>query len=238
MMVQGDEFTKIAKHFLRLAQLERKRMSSDADAIKPLVADALSDDYSKRNAATVKLMAEHGEYAVPFLLDALGNADEDAQQTYAILALDRIGRPATLPLIAALGSDNAVTRRNVCAAMIYINDSRALPALKRLAEKDSDANTREVAQRAVAKIGGKDVGDALDLYLSHADRYLAQDPMLMSENDVRDGLWSLDGGKLVHRAVPASPHPVRDGQGLGVWRTRSRADERAGSRALGQGWRR
>ena len=204
MMVQGDEFTKIAKHFLRLAQLERKRMSADADTIKALVADAISSDYNKRNAATVKLMSEHGEYAVPFLLDALGNADEDDQQTFAILALDRIGRPATLPLIAALGSDNAVTRRNACAALVYINDSRALPALKRLAEKDADANTREIAQRAVAKIGGANVAGALELYLAHSERYLAQDPMLMSGNDIRDGLWSLEGGKLVHRAVPAS----------------------------------
>ncbi len=209
MMVKNDNLSKVATRFLRLAQVERKRRSSDSDLIKGLVEKALSDDYETRSAADVKLMSDHGDYAVPYLLDALGNVDEDDQQTYAILALDQIGRDATLPLVAALASENAVLRRNIAAALLYIGDRRALPALKRLAEKDEDGAVRDVANRAIAKIAGNNVLPAsLDLFLRQSNGFLRGDVSLLQDGDILDGVWSFRDGKLVHRKVPAVIYPL------------------------------
>lgn len=203
MMVKNDELAKVARHFLRMAQLERKRFQADEATIRAAVEGALSDDYETRVQANNDLMSNHGDYAVPYLLDALGNADEDTRQTYAILALDRIGRAATLPLVAAVQSENALLRRNAAAALYYIGDSRALPALKRLADSDADASVRETAHKAVRKIGGAEVGSALALYLQHSHDYLVGSGRLR-DGDVLDGVWSFADGKLVHRPVPTS----------------------------------
>lgn len=200
-MMEKDDFAKVATHFLRLAQLERQRMNSDADAIQALVEKSLSADYGERSAANAQLMSQHGEYAVPFFVDALGNADDEAAQSYAILALDRIGRPATLPLLAVLGSENALLRRNAAAALHYIEDTRALPALKNLAESDADAAVREIAASAVTKLGGANVPNATKLYIDQATGFLAG--KMLRDGDIRPVLWSFEGGKLVSRAVPA-----------------------------------
>lgn len=208
MLVKSGDFSKIARHFLRLAQLERKRFASDADKIQALVEKSLSDSYEDRTAANLALMSDHGDYAVSYLLDALGNPDEDKKQTYAILACDQIGRSATLPLVAALESENALLRRNVSAALYYIGDERALPALKALAERDEDASVREAAQRAVRKIGGDNVGSAIELYLKHSHEYLVGNPYRLRDSDLLDGVWSFANGKLVHRPVPAIVFPL------------------------------
>lgn len=203
-MMEKDDFAKVATHFLRLAQLERQRMSADADTIRALVAKSLAADYGERSAANAELMSRHGEFAVPFFVDALGNADDETQQSYAILALDRIGRSATLPLLSLLESENALLRRNAAAALHYIEDTRALPALKHLAESDEDAAVREVAASAVKKIGGDNLASATDLYLKQADGFLNGNPELMRDGDIRPVLWSFKDGKLVSRAVPAA----------------------------------
>ncbi|MCB9891773.1 MAG: HEAT repeat domain-containing protein [Planctomycetes bacterium] len=206
-MMEKDEFANIATHFLRLAQLERQRMSADADAIQALVKKSLSADYNERSAANAELMSKHGEYAVPFLVDALGNADNDAEQSYAILALDRIGRAATLPLLAVLQSESALLRRNAAAALLYIEDTRALPALLALAANDEDAAVREVAARAVAKLGGSADASAVDTYLSQCEGYLTGKNSQLRDGDIRPVLWSWQEGKLVPRDVPAAIFP-------------------------------
>lgn len=206
-MMEKENFAKVATHFLRLAQLERERLSADADQIQALVKKSLAADYGERSAANAELMSKHGEYAVPYLVDALGNADNDAEQSYAILALDRIGRAATLPLLAVLESESPLLRRNAAAALHYIEDTRALPALIHLAKSDEDAAVREVASRAVAKLGASTDGGAVASYLGHCDALLTGDARLLRDGDIRPVLWSWQEGKLVARAVPAAIFP-------------------------------
>lgn len=206
MMVKNDELAKVARHMLRLAKLQRKQLSSDADKIRELVGKALSDSYEERSMAALELMQNHGDYAVPYLLEALGNPDEETKQSYAILAAHQLGRAGTLPLVAALASDNAILRRNIAAALLYTADDRALPALKRLAERDDDASVREVAQKAVVKIGGAGIGPATSLYLAHSHDYLTGGRLI--DGDILDGVWSFEDGKLEHRKVPAVVFPL------------------------------
>ncbi len=202
MMAKKGDFAKIARHFLSLATVERKARSADPERIKPLVKKALSGEYEVRRDALVKLATDHGEFAVPYFVDALANSDNESQQIFAVSALEQIGRPATLPTLALLKSDNRTLRLNATAALLYIRDKRALPALKLLSEQDKDAGVREVATKAVAKIGGNRVPSSLALFLDHSHRYLTGDPILLQDGDVSPVLWRWTGGALKSRPVP------------------------------------
>jgi HEAT repeat protein len=202
MMAKKGDFAKIARHFLSLATVERKARSSDPDRIKPLVEKALSGEYEVRRDALVKLATEHGEFAVPYFVDALADSDNQSRQVFAVTALEQLGRPATLPTLALLKSDNRTLRLNATAALLYLKDTRALPALKLLSEQDKDAGVREVATKAVAKIGGNRVPSSLALFLDHSHRYLVGDPLLLQDGDLSPVLWSWTGGALKSRPVP------------------------------------
>ncbi|MFQ5505743.1 MAG: HEAT repeat domain-containing protein [Planctomycetota bacterium] len=203
MMRQGGDFEKIARRLQLLASVERKRRVSDPETIRGLIERALSEDRQDRNDALIDLMSNHGEYAVPFFVDALGNVDEEDKQIYAISAIDQIGRVSTLPLLPLLGSENKQLRQNAALCLRFIKDDRALPWLKRLAESDPDAGVREVATKGVMVIGGSVVPASKALFLEHSRRYLTGDPRLLRGDDVSEVLWSLNDGKLESRPVPA-----------------------------------
>lgn len=203
MITQGGDLEKIARRLLALAKVKRQERKADAALIAPLVAKALSDDTGDRREADLTLASNHGEYAVPYFVQALGDADDVDQQIRAIMAMERIGALATLPLLPLLGSENKILRQNAASALLHIGDIRALPALQRLAEKDKDAGVRDVAKRAVAKIGGQGVPTAVDLYVQHSKSYLRGDLRLVRDTDASIVMWDLVDGKLVSRKVPA-----------------------------------
>ncbi len=204
MLMKRGEYEKIARALLRRATIARQARSSDEALIAPLVEKALGDDASARRAANFKLASDHGEFAVPFLVEALGNVDEGTRQDYAILACEAIGRHATLPLIQCLQSSNKTLRLNAALALSYIGDTRAVPGLLRLAQAEGeDVGVREVASRAVAKISGKS-GSALESYLAYSKDYLSGNPLLLREGDISNVVWSFKDGELKSRPVPTS----------------------------------
>jgi len=92
-----------------------------------------------------------GTLAVPALIQALGDRDEDVRCA-AAEALAKIGTPAVPALIQALGdSDNSV-RRAACEALGAIGDPQAVPHLIQ-ALGDSDRNVRRAACEALGTIG-------------------------------------------------------------------------------------
>src|SRR5690606_5580642 len=113
----------------------------------------LQEDYGTRRQAVSEILAEHGEFAVPAFVAILGDENRADEQTYAISALNQIGRTAALPLIAALQSDNELQRRNVAAALSLIGDRRAVPAFLALASNDPSAAVRDIATRALERFG-------------------------------------------------------------------------------------
>ncbi len=204
LLLTEGEISKIAKHLVNLARVERKQRSRDESTIAGLVEEATSSagSYESRRKAVVSLMTDHGEFAVPGLVEKLANGDDEKGQIYAIRALTEIGRSATPGLIAALGSDNIEVRRNATAALAHIRDERAAAALARLA---TDAGVQEsvrlAASKALRMIGVSADASPLELFLSDAHR-------LLRANGVRDGdhsdvTWSLQDGQLVATDVPA-----------------------------------
>jgi HEAT repeat protein len=198
------EMGKLAKHILSLAQAGRKEMSRDESAIQALVEKACADAYSERASAIVDLMKNHGEFAVPALVEKLGNHDDPDGQTYAIIALDEIGRRVSLPLIEATKSDNPTLRRNIAAVFNLSRDHRAVPALTELL-KDSDEGVVEVARTALGNMGADLGASAVDLYTGQAAEYLIG--IGTQGTDISDVVWAFDNGKLVHRDTHAAVYP-------------------------------
>ncbi|MCC6670949.1 MAG: HEAT repeat domain-containing protein [Planctomycetes bacterium] len=206
LLVQNDEVAKIAKHLMGLARLERKARSRDEGRVAEVVGKVLSKDYDERRTATLVLQSEIGEFAVPALVQKLGDADDDRGQVLAMLGLQNLGRQATLALCAALGHESALVRRNVAAALALIGDDRAAPALARVAKGDTDENVRVAARKSLANLGVAAEANPTDLYVKAARKYLLGGGL--EDDDVSDVVWSLDGGKLVFSPVPASVYSL------------------------------
>ncbi len=198
LLGEQGELQQIAQSILERAKLEKATRSRDEAAIEALVQTACAGDYAQRREAVVKLMAEHGEFAVPALATRLGNADDGDGQVNAIAALAQINAPAVLPLIELLKSSNDRTRLNAAAALLHIGDLRAAPALAALAQSDDQENVRNVARSFLTKHNV--AARAVDLYLTQARSYLTSGIGAGAFSDV---VWTLADDKLVARDVPA-----------------------------------
>jgi HEAT repeat protein len=189
----------VAQSIIERAKVEMKERSRDEAGIRTLVDTICSRNsaYNERRDATVKLMSDYGQFAVPALVDRLGDPDDAAGQTYATHTLTQLGSSAVLPLIEALKSKNGLMRRNIATTLANIGDPRALPAMARLAEEDDRDSVRAIAHKHLADRGVS--GKAIDLYLSEAQRYLTSSGANAPAGSV---VWSFDGGRLVARDVP------------------------------------
>ncbi len=192
LMTSKGEIGQIAQSLLDRAKVDLKARSRDEAAIAALVATATAkdSDYGTRQAAVNKLIADHGEFAVPSLLEKLGNADDAEGQVQAISALAQLRAAAVLPLLEALKSSNALAVQNAAAALHHIGDKRALPAMAHLAN-DSRPNVSAIASKFVAKHGG---GNPVDMMLAQALDYMRGNVPAGAFSDV---VWSLREDKLV-----------------------------------------
>jgi HEAT repeat protein len=212
LMTQRDEkgepsdLAKIAQSLLERAKVETKERSRDQAAIAALVATATAadSDYPTRQAAVNRLINDHGEFAVPLLLEKLGSRDDVEGQVQAISALQQLRTAAVLPLIEALKSSNDVAVQNAAAALYHIGDARALPAMVQLANDDR-VPVRDIARKFVQRHGGAGAGNPVDLLLAEARRYLKGNIPVGAFSPV---VWTLRDDKLVATDVAALLYPA------------------------------
>ena len=203
LMTSKGEIQQIAQSILDRARVETKQRSRDEAAIAALVATATGKeaDHAARQSAINKLIADHGEFAVPALVAKLGNPDDREGQIQAIATLRQMRSAAVLPLIEALKSSNELTVQNAAAALALINDDRAIPAMAHLASDDR-AGVSKVARNYLAKKGVN--GGAEQLLLAQSRQYLRGDVPLGGYSAV---VWKLVDEKLVPTDVPALLYP-------------------------------
>jgi HEAT repeat protein len=203
LMTSQGEIGQIAQSILDRAKVERKQRSRDQAAIAELVATvtAADSDYGKRQAAINKLIADHGEFAVPALVEKLGNPDDAEGQIQAVNALSQLRSAAVLPLIEALKSSNTSVVRNAAAALHLIGDERAAGSMAHLANSD-DAGIATMARKFVAS--KKITGTPVDLLLAQSNHYLKGNVPIGGYSEV---VWKLTDDKLVATDVPALLYP-------------------------------
>jgi hypothetical protein len=108
----ASDIQKIAQSILERAKVELKQRSRDEATINELVAAATAKDgdFGARQKAINSLIANHGEFAVPALLQKLGNPDDADGQVHSIFVLQQMRGPVVVPLIEALKSSTVPHR--------------------------------------------------------------------------------------------------------------------------------
>jgi len=202
MLLLGGEHEQVATRFLELSQIEERERRYDREAIRSLVADLSSDDLSRVNAARLALTAEHGPYAVPYILQILSQTSNTDYRVNLLFTLTEMGPQAVLPLIEALHSDDVELRSQAIIALGNIGDSRAVGPLLRHAElHDLDATERSLLDEALGRIGAT-TSSARDALLATARGYLANDPRVVRDLTVHRPVFRFEGGEVVYDDVP------------------------------------
>lgn len=202
LLVQGGDFELVAKRLIDLARVERKAMANDKDTILGLVRTATtSDDAAERRKAARTLAADHGQYAVPYLLPLLAEGDEE-RRILAMHTLSQMGHDAAVPVAEALKSDDATTRRNAAFVLGNLGSPMGVAALQHAAASDADEVVRTAAADSLKKLNAQ--GTALANYLEAGDRFWKRSDLALSRGEAGDVVWDWKDGQLVGTPIPRS----------------------------------
>lgn len=202
MLVKEGQFELIAKRFMAKAQLGRVEQADDEGTIRGLLRDVQSDDAMVRTKAVRALGANHGEYAVQYMVDTLADENAADRRVMFMHALTEMGTDVVLPLIAAMGADDAYLRRNVALILGYIGDPRAQAVLTWHAYNDADEGVQLAGADAAKKCGSQ--GDAVSLYLQLGDDYHHGRASVLRPVDYSEVVWSWGAEGMESRSVPRS----------------------------------
>lgn len=203
MLVAGGQFQLIAKRVIGLAKRGRAERKNDEAAIKDLVqALRANGNVMERRRIIRKLSADHGEYAVPYLIRALTESGDDDWRVTAMNALTDMSTDVVPPLIEALATDDPFLRRNVALVLGYVGDPRAAGILTALAGGDPDGGVVAAASGAATRCGSS--GDALALLLKDGDDYHHRRDSVLRGSDYSDVVWNWGANGLVSTPIPRS----------------------------------
>ena len=93
-----------------------------------------------------------GEYAIPYMLSAMADADRKNEFADITGALPKVGREAIRPLVAALQMDNVGVKGEVIKALGQIGYAESLGYLKYVVENDESEILRQLAGKAIERI--------------------------------------------------------------------------------------
>lgn len=101
-------------------------------------------------------LVESGEYAIPFLLQTLGDSDQRALAAPILRVLPQVGRAGLNPLVYALRIEDRAVRLYVIRALGQIGYAQAVPYLLALREDDkTDAETRSAVEAALSELASR-----------------------------------------------------------------------------------
>jgi hypothetical protein len=157
----------------------------------------------------VKRLQDAGEYAIPYVLDAMEQAmaDEARQEELSaiIKALPEIGRPAIRPLAAALQTGDAEMKVEIIRALGKISYPQALPYLKYIMENSDAPELRQAAAESIGKIDPAAAqASAAELFFRLGERYYYHADALAPAADANFAniwFWDADAGQLTRAEV-------------------------------------
>lgn len=200
MLSQEGDLQLVTKRLMAMAKTRVQERRDDPEAIRELIRAATGDDLVARMAAVRSLSAEHGEYAVQYMLASIGDQAPADRRVLVMRTLTSMGDEVVLPLCAALDSNDAFLRRNVAITLGYIGDPRAAAFLARVAEGDADETVREAAAEALAACGG--ARDAVYAFLVMGGQYHKASATVLRPDQYSKVVWSFAGGQLAATEVP------------------------------------
>jgi len=154
-------------------------------------------------------LQDAGEYAVPFMLEAMGeairNPDYEVKLADMIEVLPKIGRPAIRPLAASLQMENEPLKGEVIRALGRIGYPQALPYLKYVVERDQATELRSLAAEGIRQIDPRAASaPAAAMFYQLGERYYYHDESLTPPKDVDFGniwFWDAEANRVVRVEV-------------------------------------
>jgi len=156
----------------------------------------------------VKRLRNAGEYAIPFMLDAMADRSRENELVYIVRALPHIGRDAIRPLTAALQTDNVPLKAQIITALGKIGYPQSQAYLKYIIENEDSTELRAIAQESIRQINPDMLqAPATQLFYELAEKYYYHAQSLAPAQDASFAnvwFWDSDAGKLVREEVDQS----------------------------------
>jgi hypothetical protein len=144
------ELTGLCGKIVDIIEQGRFIRRSDPKIILEEITRLSSTSRGQLNA--IKRLQNAGEYAIMYMVDALGDDARKAEWANIASAMGQMSKEAIRPLAAALQTNNVGVKSEIIKAMGKIGYPQSLPYLKYIAEKDSSAELKALAEESIKKI--------------------------------------------------------------------------------------
>jgi len=189
-----------------LVIIEQGRFSRRA-APKIIVEEIkrLSSKTPRARFMAVNRLREAGEYAVPYMLDAIADGSRQEELPYIDRALSQLGRDSIRPLVVALQTENVAVKSEIIKALGEIGYPQSLPYLKYIVEKDESAKLRNLAKESIRQIDPAAIAySSADLFYRLGEKYYYHTESLTPAEDADFAniwFWDADSQQLAWERV-------------------------------------
>jgi len=147
--------------------------------------------------AAVDRLKNAGEYAIPYMLEAMADESRKEELPNIIWALNQMERPAIRPLAAALQTENKAVKAEIIKALGKIRYPQANPYLKYVVENDNSAELASLAQENIAMIDPAEMKlPAAELFYQLGENYYYHHQSLApAEDSDMANIWFWDAAE-------------------------------------------
>jgi len=160
---------------------------------------------ARGRVTAVKRLENAGEYAIPFMIDAIADQTRREELPNIIWALPQIGKDAIRPMAVALQTEDSAVRAEIVKALGEIGYPQAFGYLKYIVENDSSAEIRDMAAKSIEQIDPAVLPiPAAELLYRLAENYYYHVDSLAPAEDAEFGniwFWDKQGRRLVRQEV-------------------------------------
>lgn len=199
----NPQLAPLAAKILDIIEQGRYQRRTATDIITEEIKRLSSTVRGKYTA--IERLRNSGEYAIPYMLNAM--ADENRKDEFPNIAsaLSEIGKPAVRPLCASLEMDNPAVKAEVIKALGKIGYSEAMGYLKYVVENDKSQQLKDLAAESIKQIDAANANKtAAEMFYHTAEGYYNKQDSLMpasESNTANIWFWSTESRGLVREAV-------------------------------------
>ncbi len=167
---EDKELKKLVDEILQLIEKGRFIKRTSPKIIAQEIRRLSTTQRGKLNA--VERLKNSGEYAIPFMIDALADPLRKDEFANIVWALPKIGRDAIRPLVAALQTDNVGVKAEIIEALGEIGYPQSLPYLKYVVENEKSDMLIKKATESIMQINPDALKkDSALLFYELGDKY-------------------------------------------------------------------
>jgi len=198
MVSQNSENVELAELGAKLADIieqgkyiKRAEPGVIAEEVRRLTSN------SRGYVKAVKRLKNAGEYAIPFMIDAIADDTRKEELPNVVRALPEIGKDAIRPLVAALQSQDVAVKAEIIKALGKIGYPQSLGYLKYVHENDSSQELKDLAAQSISQIDPSASSiPAADLFYRLGENYYYHAESLKPQEDADTAnIWFWDDDK-------------------------------------------